>query len=77
MTKSHVFTEIFVAVFPLETPFWPAQLMFCIYGFQNKNRAAQNDGFIGVCVEVRQHGNEYYYTVIFLLLLYILTVFKA
>ena len=46
-TKSYVFTEIFLAVFPLETPFWPAQLMFCIYGFQNKNRAAQNDGFVG------------------------------
>ena len=29
-TKSYVFTEIFLAVFPLETPFWPAQLMFCI-----------------------------------------------
>ena len=26
---------------------WAAQLMFCIYGFQKKNRAAQNDGFIG------------------------------
>ena len=35
-TKSYVFTEIFLAVFPLETPFWPAQLMFCIYLFQNK-----------------------------------------
>ena len=40
-------SETFLAVFPLETPFWPAQLMFCIYGFQNKYRAAQNDGFIG------------------------------
>ena len=46
-TKSYVFSEIFLSVFPLEPPFWPAQLMFCIYGFQNKNRAAQNDGFIG------------------------------
>ena len=46
-TKSYVFTETLLAVFPLETPFWPAQLMFCIYGFQNKNRAAQNDDFIG------------------------------
>ena len=44
---SYVFTEIFLAVFPLEPPIWSAQLMFCIYGFQNKNRAAQNDGFIG------------------------------
>ena len=39
--KSYVFTEIFLAVFPLVTPFWPAQLTFCIYGFQKKNRAAQ------------------------------------
>ena len=46
-TKRYVFTKIFLAVFPLGTPFWPAQLMFCIYGFQNKNRAAQNNGFIG------------------------------
>ena len=45
-TKGYVFTEIFLAVFPLETLFWPAQLMFCIYGFQNKNRVAQNDGLI-------------------------------
>ena len=47
LTKSYVFTEIFLAVFPLETSFWAAQLMFCIYGFQNKNPAAQNDRFIG------------------------------
>ena len=46
-TKSYIFTDIFLAVFPLGPPFWPVQLMFCIYGFQNKNRAAQNDGFIG------------------------------
>ena len=74
-TKSYVFTEMFPAVFPLRPPFWFAQLMFCIYGFQNKNRAAQNDGFIGeYCGEYslwRRQGNDvtfpfgYYYTVIF------------
>ena len=56
-------------------PFWTAQLMFCIYGFPNINRAAQNDGFIGeYCGEYslrRRHGRDvtfsfgYYYTVIF------------
>ena len=35
-TKSYVVTVIFLAVFPLESTFWPAQLMFCIYGFQTK-----------------------------------------
>ena len=72
-TKSYVFTVIFLAVFPLEPTFWPAQLMFCIYGFQNKNRAAQIDDFIGeYCGEYflwRRHENDvtfslgYYYTV--------------
>ena len=46
-TKSYVFTVIFLAVFPLKPTFWPAQFMFCIYGFQNRNRAAESDGFIG------------------------------
>ena len=74
-TKSYVFTVIFLAVFPLEPTFWPAQFMFCIYGFQNRNRAAQSDGFIGeYCGEYflwRQHENDvtfsfgYYYTVTF------------
>ena len=45
--KSYVFTVIFLTAFPLEPTFWPAQFMFCIYGFQNKNRAAQSNGFIG------------------------------
>ena len=43
----HVFTVIFLAVFPLELTFWPAQFMSCIYGFQNRNWAAQSHGFIG------------------------------
>ena len=46
-TKCYVFTEIFPAVFQLGPPFWPARLMFCIIWFQDKNWAAQNDGFIG------------------------------
>ena len=29
-TKSYVFTVIFLAAFPLEPGFWPAQFMFCI-----------------------------------------------
>ena len=29
-TKSYVFTVIFLAAFPLEPAFWPAQFMFCI-----------------------------------------------
>ena len=55
--------------------FWPAQFVYCIYGFQNRNRAAQSDGFIGeYCGEYflwRQHENDvtfsfgYYYTVTF------------
>ena len=76
-TKSYVFTVIFLAVFPLEPTFWPVQFMFCIYSFQNRNRAGQSDGFIGeYCEEYflwRQHENDvtllfgYYYTVTFLL----------
>ena len=46
-TKGYVFTVIFLAVFPLVPTFWSAQFMFCIYCFQNKNRAAQSDGVIG------------------------------
>ena len=46
-TKSYVFPELFLAVFALGPRFWTAQLMFCMYGFQNNNRAAQSDGFIG------------------------------
>ena len=74
-TKSYVFTVIFLAVFPLEPTFWPAQFMFCIYGFQNRNPAAQSDGFIeeyyGEHFLWRQHKNDvtfsfgYYYTVTF------------
>ena len=33
-TKSHVFTVIFLAVFPLDPAFWPAQFMFCIMFFK-------------------------------------------
>ena len=29
-TKSYVFTVIFLAVFSLESAFWPARFMFCI-----------------------------------------------
>ena len=82
-TKSYVFTVIFLAVFPLEHTFWPVQLMFCIYGFQNRNWAAQNDGFIGeYCVVYflwRRHENDvtfsfgYYYTVTFSLYVILLT----
>ena len=32
-TKSYVFTLIFLAVFPLESMFWSAQFIFCIYRF--------------------------------------------
>ena len=81
MARKYVFTEIFLAVFPSEPPFWPAQLVFCIYGFQNKNRAAQNDGFIEeYCGEYfLRHGNDVtfsfgcYYTVIFSLYVNLLT----
>ena len=74
-TKTYVFTEIFLAVFPWKPKFWPAQFMFCIYGFHSRNRAAQSDGFIEeYCGEYflwRQHENDvtfsfgYYYTVTF------------
>ena len=74
-TKSYVFTVTFLAVFPLEPTFWPAQFIFCIHGFQNRNRADQSDGFIGeYCGKYflwRQHENNvtcsfgYYYTVTF------------
>ena len=73
--KWRFFTEIFLAVVPLESPFWPAQLMFCTYRYQNKNRAAHNERFIKeYCGEYflwRRHGNDvtflfrYYYTLIF------------
>ena len=33
-TKSHVFTVIFLVVFPLDPGFWPAQFMFCIMFFK-------------------------------------------
>ena len=46
-TKSYVFTVIFHAAFPMEPAFWSARFMFCIMFFQNRNRAAQIDGFIG------------------------------
>ena len=72
-TKSCVFTEMFLAVFALDPPSWPARLMFCLIW------SAQNDGFIGeYCGEYflwRQHGNDvtfsfgYYYTVTFYYLL--------
>ena len=35
-TKSYVFTVIFLAVFPLEPAFWPAQFMFCIMFFKTE-----------------------------------------
>ena len=35
-TKSHVFTVIFLAVFPLEPAFWPAQFMSCIMFFKTE-----------------------------------------
>ena len=76
-TKSYVFTEIFLAVFPLESTFWSGLLMFCIIWFSNKSRAAQNDDFIGeYCGEYflwRQNGNDvtilfgYYYTNFFVI----------
>ena len=33
-TKSHDFTVIFLAVFPLDPAFWPAHFMFCIMFFK-------------------------------------------
>ena len=81
-TKSYVFTVIFLAVFPLKPTFWPVQFMFCIYGFQNRNRAAESDGFIreyyGEYFLRRQHKNDvsfsfgYCYTVTFSL--YVISV---
>ena len=35
-TKSYVFTVIFLAAFPLEPAFWPAQFMFCIMFFKTE-----------------------------------------
>ena len=82
-TKSYIFTVIFFAVFPLEPTFWSAQFIFCIYGFQNRNRVAQSDGFIGECCGEyflwRQHENDitfsfgYYYLVTFSLYVIFLT----
>ena len=76
-TKCYVFTVIFPAVFPLEPTFWPAQFMFCIYGFRNRNRTAQRNNLVGECCgeyfQWKQHENDvtfffgYYYTVTFLL----------
>ena len=46
-TKSYVFTVIFLTVFPLEPAFWPVAFYVLHYVFQNRNWAAQIDGFIG------------------------------
>ena len=35
-TKIYVFNEAFLAIFPLELSFWPAQLMFCIIWFSKQ-----------------------------------------
>ena len=35
-TKTHVVAVIFLAVFPLEPAFWPAQFMFCIMFFKEE-----------------------------------------
>ena len=53
-TKSYVFTEILLAVFSWRPPVWPARLVFYIKSFQNKNRTARNNGFIG------EYCGEYY-----------------
>ena len=50
--KSYVFTVIFLAVFPLESLLLACAVYILHYVFQNRNRAAQIDSFIGkYCVE--------------------------
>ena len=44
-TKSYVFTEIFLAVFPLRPPFWPARLMFCIICFRKQKSSSTKRQF--------------------------------
>ena len=39
-TKSYVFTEILLAVFPLGPPFWPAWLTFCIIWFSEQKSSS-------------------------------------
>ena len=64
MTKSYVFIEILLQVFPLRSPFWSEWLMFYIICFQTKYRATQKGGFIGEYRGEyflrRRHGNEIY-----------------
>ena len=44
-TKSYVFTEIFLAVFPLESTFWPGLLMFCIIWFSKQKSSSSKRRF--------------------------------
>ena len=44
-TKSYVFTEIFLAVFPLGPPFWPAQLMFWLIWFSKQKSSSSKRRF--------------------------------
>ena len=45
-TKSYVFTEIFLALFPLGPPFWPARLMFCIIWFSKQKSSSSKRRFL-------------------------------
>ena len=44
-TKSYIFTEIFLAVFPLGSLFWPAWFMFCIRCFSEQKSSSSKRWF--------------------------------
>ena len=44
-TKGYIFTEIFLAVFPLGTLFWPTRLMFCIIWFSEQKSSSSKRRF--------------------------------
>ena len=57
--KNHVFTVMFLALFPLEGDRFLACAVYVLhYIFQNRNRAAQIDDFIGeYCGNVSYESN--------------------
>ena len=43
--KSYVFTKVFLALFPMVVPFWPARLMFCIIWFSKETPTSSKRRF--------------------------------
>ena len=57
-TKSHVFTVIVLAVFPLEPAFWPAQFMFSIMFFKTEiEQLRSTDSLENIAGNISCEGN--------------------